>query len=97
MADGQPPERLPRPARKRLLALRWGALAEYLAVAWLLLTGYRILAFRYRTKLGEIDVIAAKGRLIACVEVKARRDVATAIDAVSPLAQARIRDRKSVV
>ena len=64
----------PEPAnRKRLKALRRGSLAEYRAALSLLLKGYRIVAFRYRTKLGEIDIIARKGNLVACVEVKARR------------------------
>ena len=50
--------------------------------------GYRIVARRYRTKLGEIDLIARKGDLVAFVEVKARRGRQAAIDAVSHAAQA---------
>ena len=38
-----------------------------------LLKGYRILARRYRTRLGEIDLIARRGDLVLIVEVKARR------------------------
>lgn len=82
----------PEPAdiRKRK-ALRKGAIAEYRAALALVLKGYRILAFRHRTKLGEIDIIARKGDLVACVEVKARATVESAVIAVSPTAQRRIR------
>jgi putative endonuclease len=55
-----------------------------------MLKGYRIVALRYRTKLGEIDIIA-KRNLAIFVEVKARREEMSAIDAVSPTAQNRIR------
>ena len=54
--------------------------------------GYRIVALRHRTKLGEIDIIARKRDLAIFVEVKARRDEMGAIDAVSYAAQKRIRD-----
>jgi putative endonuclease len=79
------------PDRKRLKALRRGSLAEYRAALSLLMKGYRIVAFRYRTKLGEIDIIARKGNLIACVEVKARRSLNDSVHAVSDLSQRRIR------
>lgn len=58
----------PPPYRKRLKALRRGSLAKYPAALSLLMKGYRSVAFRYRTKLGEIDIIARKGNLIACVD-----------------------------
>ena len=77
--------------RRRLQAVRKGALAEYLAALTLLLKGYRIVAFRHRTKLGEIDIIARRGDLVACVEVKARNSVDAAIFAVSDRSKARIR------
>ncbi|WP_455273227.1 YraN family protein [Rhizobium herbae] len=79
------------PDQKRRKALRRGALAEYRAALCLLLKGYRIVAFRYRTKLGEVDIIARKGNLIACVEVKARRSLEDSVFAVSDFAQRRIR------
>jgi len=76
----------------RQQALRRGLLSEYIAALYLLMKGYRIAAFRYRTKLGEIDIIARKGDLAVFIEVKARRDARVAIDAVSYAAQQRIRD-----
>ena len=78
-----------RLARKRR-SERIGRRAEWLAALALLLKGYRILALRYRTPAGEIDLVARKGDLIAFVEVKARRDLASGVDAVSYTAQRRI-------
>lgn len=71
-------------AIERRRAFRRGHAAES-AAAWLLrCKGYRIVARRVRTPLGEIDIIARRGRLTAFVEVKQRllRDVA--LEAVSP-------------
>ena len=76
---------------KRQKAWRRGHVAEYLAAAFLMLKGYRILAIRHRTKLGEIDIVARKGDLAVFVEVKSRRDAQEAIDAVSFSSQRRIR------
>ena len=86
----------PDPDKKRLKALRRGSLAEYRAALSLIVKGYRIVAFRYRTKLGEIDIIARKGNLIACVEVKARRSLEDSVFAVSDFAQRRIRAASDV-
>ncbi|WP_431321146.1 YraN family protein [Rhizobium sp. YTU87027] len=78
-------------AGDRRKALRRGRISEYLAAIYLMLKGYRIVALRYRTKLGEIDIIARKRNLAIFVEVKARRDHMGAINAVSPTAQNRIK------
>ena len=72
-------------------ALRRGRTSEYVAAVFLMLKGYRILALRHRTKLGEIDIIVRKGDLAVFVEVKARHGEAAAVDAVSATAQNRIR------
>ena len=69
--------------RKRLRAYRKGFTSEWLAAAALLARGYRIVAWRYRTKLGEIDLIARRGDLVLIVEVKARASLAAAMDAVA--------------
>jgi putative endonuclease len=61
----------PRPAK--IAAQRFGRRAEWLAAALLRLKGYRILARDFRVPVGEIDVIARRGRTLAFVEVKARR------------------------
>ncbi|MEH6690638.1 MAG: YraN family protein [Pseudorhizobium pelagicum] len=77
--------------RSRRSAERRGHVAEYLAAFFLLLKGYRILALRYKTRSGEIDLIARKGDLAVFVEVKARVGEREAVDAVSATAQKRIR------
>ena len=69
--------------RKRLRAYRKGFTSEWLAAAALLARGYRIVAWRYRTKLGEIDLIARRGDLVLIVEVKARASLAAAMEAVA--------------
>ncbi|HEY3175446.1 MAG TPA: YraN family protein [Candidatus Polarisedimenticolia bacterium] len=50
-----------------------GLSGEELAAEHLASRGYKILARRYRTRLGEIDLVAALGGLLVFVEVKARR------------------------
>ena len=76
---------------RRRKAWQFGLAAEAQA-AWLLrLKGYRILAQRFRTPLGEIDLVARRGRLIAFVEVKARGpDSLDGLEAVGPAKQHRI-------
>ncbi|MBF0394221.1 MAG: YraN family protein, partial [Alphaproteobacteria bacterium] len=43
------------------------------------------------TGAGEVDIVVRRGRVLAFVEVKARPDATTAIEAVGPRQQARIR------
>lgn len=74
----------------RLKAYRRGHQGEWLAAAALMLKGYRIVARRHRTRLGEIDLIARRGDLVLIVEVKARHTLSEAMDAVTPHAQRRI-------
>jgi putative endonuclease len=50
-----------------------GKRGEALAVKCLKKNGYKIIERNYRCKLGEIDIIARDGRVLAFVEVKARR------------------------
>ena len=49
-----------------------GKLGENLACAALVQRGYAILARRYRTRLGEIDIVARDGATLVFIEVKAR-------------------------
>lgn len=62
---------------------RRGRVAEWIAAAFLCLKGYRILARRYRSELGEIDLIAVRGRRLAFVEVKRRPTIEEAEAAIS--------------
>jgi len=80
----------PSPAARRA-AYRRGHSGERLAALRLMLTGYRILARRYRTKVGEIDLVARRGNLVAFVEVKRRRELVQGLEAVTPQARSRIR------
>ena len=52
---------------------KFGKKSESVAAAQLEKNGYKILEHNYRTKLGEIDIIAKEGDTIVFVEVKARR------------------------
>ena len=81
MADG---------AARRLGAYRRGHRSEWLAAAALMARGYRIVARRYRTRLGEIDLIARRGDLVLIVEVKARRTLMEAMEAVARTSERRI-------
>ena len=56
----------------------------------LMAKGYRILAKRFRTPYGEIDIVARRRNLVAFVEVKARASLDEAAYAVTPRQQARI-------
>jgi putative endonuclease len=61
---------------KRQAAEQRGRQAERICAWWLRLKGWKILARRARTPLGEVDLIARKGAMIAFVEVKARASAA---------------------
>jgi putative endonuclease len=56
----------------RQRAERGGRRAERLAALWLQLKGWKILGRRVRTPVGEVDLVARRGRTVAFVEVKAR-------------------------
>lgn len=77
-----------RPDRKK--AYRKGKRAERFAALALQLKGYRIAARRFKTPVGEVDLIARKGKMVAFVEVKARSDLTATLDSVSPSAMKRI-------
>ncbi len=66
----------PSPARPaasfRRFAEGAGRRAETVAALYLRAKGYRVLARRVKTPLGEIDIVAARGALTVFVEVKAR-------------------------
>jgi putative endonuclease len=76
--------------RDRRAAYAHGRFAEAAAAALLLAKGYRLIALRYRTPLGEIDLIVKRGRTIAFVEVKARGAPRDALESVGGFAERRI-------
>ena len=63
----------PRSKASRLAAELLGRRSETLAAWFLRLKGYRILASRFKTPMGEIDLVARHFGTLVFVEVKARR------------------------
>lgn len=79
-----------RTRHHRRVAERRGKAAELLCLWHLRLKGYRILARRYKTPAGEIDLIVRRGGTLAAIEVKARADFDAATEAVTRRQQQRI-------
>ena len=79
-------------APARVAAFRTGLSAEAYAAAYLIAKGYRILAKRFRTPYGEIDLVARRRNLLVFVEVKARASLDDAAYAVTLRQQRRIID-----
>jgi putative endonuclease len=75
---------------ERLAAFGLGISAESRAAAWLIAHGYRILARRWKSPLGEIDIIAARRHTLIFVEVKARATLDDAAEAVTQRQKQRI-------
>ena len=69
-----------------------GAAGEVMAARYLRKKGYTLIAANYRTRFGEIDIIAADKKYIAFVEVKLRSGAAiyTPEEAVTPQKQQKI-------
>jgi putative endonuclease len=78
----------PRP--ERLVAFRFGLSAESRAAAYLIAKGYRIVARRWRSPVGEIDIVARRRGVLVFVEVKARERLDDAAEAVIGRQQRRI-------
>lgn len=78
----------PRPERQA--AFRTGLSAESRAAALLIAKGFRILARRWKSPVGEIDIVARRRHLLVFVEVKARVDFDVAAESVTPRQRQRI-------
>lgn len=63
---------------------RMGHRSEWLAAAWLMARGYQVLGFRLKTRAGEIDILARRGKVLAVVEVKRRATIEAALTALGP-------------
>ncbi len=59
----------------KIKSYQFGLAAEFVAIMFLRLKGYKILARRYKTFVGEVDIIAKKGNCLIAVEVKARKNI----------------------
>lgn len=67
-----------------------GKRAEELAALYLQLKGYKILEKRFKTPMGEIDLLAHKGQTLIAIEVKTRDTLEQASLAVTPFQKRRI-------
>src|SRR5437016_2926757 len=91
MADDRPtpgPVQVPRPERQ--IAFKLGISAESRAAAFLIAKGFRIVARRWKSPVGEIDIVARRRRLLVFVEVKAREKIDDAAWSVTERQRARI-------
>jgi putative endonuclease len=90
--DGRRPAAKLRPAPRpeRQAAFRLGLSAETRAAAYLIGKGFRILARRWKSPVGEIDIVARRRSLLIFVEVKAREKLDDAAWSVTPRQQQRI-------
>lgn len=79
-----------RTAVQRKNAEAAGRRAELVAGCLLRLKGFTILARRFKTPVGEIDLVAKRGRRLIFVEVKARQTIEDALYAVTGQAERRI-------
>ena len=75
---------------ERQIAFRFGLSAESRAAAFLVAKGYRILARRFRTPVGEIDLVVRRAGVLVFVEVKARETFDAAAEAIGKRQQNRI-------
>src|SRR6266436_2852024 len=82
------PIQAPRPERQ--IAFRTCISAESRAAVFLIAKGFRILARRWRSPVGEIDIIARRRNLLVFVEVKARENLDDAAWSVTERQRARI-------
>jgi putative endonuclease len=91
--DGPPkpaPLAKPAPRPERQVAFRLGLSAESRAAAFLVAKGFRILARRWKSPVGEIDIVARRRHLLVFVEVKARADLDAAAESVDVRQRRRI-------
>jgi putative endonuclease len=75
---------------KRQVAFHAGTSGETWAAALLFAKGFRIVARRWKCPLGEIDLIARRGKLLIFVEVKARAELEEAEWSIAPRQRRRI-------
>jgi putative endonuclease len=80
----------PRP--ERVAAFGLGLSAESRAAAYLIAKGYWIVARRFRTPFGEVDIVARRRGVLVFVEVKARSTLDAAAEALQVRQQRRIAD-----
>ena len=87
--DGKTSRRKP-PRPERQVAFRLGLSAESRAAAYLSAKGYRIVARRWRSSVGEVDIVARRRQVLVFIEVKARARLDDAAESVTERQQRRI-------
>jgi putative endonuclease len=80
----------PPPRQERVAAFRLGVSAESRAALFLIAKAYRILARRWKTPFGEIDIVARRRHDLVFFEVKARDTLEDAAEAVTARNKQRI-------
>ncbi len=88
--EGDGIQRMTPSSNKRQAAEKRGRKAEAKAELMLKLKGYRILARRFKSPVGEIDLIASKGSLFVFIEVKARKTFDEAFESITQKQKSRI-------
>jgi putative endonuclease len=89
-SDRPPRATKPAPRPERQAAFRVGISAESRAAVYLIAKGFRILARRWRSPLGEIDIVARRRQLLVFAEVKARASLDEAAESVNERQRRRI-------
>lgn len=77
-------------------AWKWGLWAEYICLWSLRIRGYRILEHRFKTKAGEIDLIAMKRNTLLFIEIKARPSYDAGLISISPKQKHRIQQTAKI-
>ncbi|MBT3792439.1 MAG: YraN family protein [Rhodospirillales bacterium] len=81
-----------KPSQKsRKSAQKHGLRAEFFAGVFLNLKGYRIISRGYRTRFGEIDIVAVRGKTIVFAEVKYRIQLEDAAYAITTTKKNRVK------
>ena len=81
-----------QPSSDRKQRYRRGHTAEFMAAAFLMARGYRILARRYKSAAGEVDLITLKSGRVGFVEVKRRATLIECESSITPKLRQRVRD-----
>ena len=77
-------------ARDRRQSEKSGRMAEVMALWFLRLKGWRLLAQRYKSPVGEVDLVMRRKDVTAFIEVKARKSLDGAVSSVTPRQARRI-------
>ena len=75
---------------KKITNYARGMVAEIYALLFLFVKGYRLHAWRYKTHVGEVDLIVRRRNILVFVEVKLRPTLDEACQSISPQMKSRI-------